>query len=325
MPTGKNMYGAARDRITKINLNIKWMRINNHFEWSNLKNRAGSAVGFQSWAQGKVKESKRPTYDWSMGSSFTSADTHDIRRRSSNSTATRAPVWSGRKSLVIMQNSRREESNFSMQMVKFPPARTSVQWLLIKALMMSGGRRYAATLHVGHSWNWSSQMPEVSLQKKSHMGQTRCSGNQKRSADSQQTIWFPAQSFSSDHNWHVGSTWTSSWWAANNVWRPLNLQPSALKRFLAQQAAGPAGGWGWRHLESRNLFWSFQVSAAGRYRTETWPSEGGSRVKSCWTGRRPGGRPRTCLSTGLETPGDPTGNVVHLRSNWLQPLGHKHS
>lgn len=119
-PTGKNMYGAARNKITKINLNIKWMRININFEWSNLKNRPGSAVGFQSWAQGKVKESKRPTYDWSMGSSFTSADTHDIRRRSSNSTATRAPVRSGRKSLVIMQNSRREESNFSMQMVKFP-------------------------------------------------------------------------------------------------------------------------------------------------------------------------------------------------------------
>lgn len=31
------------------------------------------------------------------------------------------------------------------------------------------------------------------LAKKSQMGQTRRSGNQKRSAESQQTIWFPAQ------------------------------------------------------------------------------------------------------------------------------------
>lgn len=192
-PTGKNMYGAARNKITKINLNIKWMRINNSFERSNLKNRAGSAVGFQSWAQGKVKESKRPTYDWSVGSSFTSADTHDIRRRSSNSTATRAPVWSGRKSLVIMQNSRREESNFSMQMVKFPRKDerpmaaykgANDEWR--QAICGHAARRTQLKLI-------ESNARSALAKKKSHMGQTRCSGNQKRSADSQQTIWFPAQ------------------------------------------------------------------------------------------------------------------------------------
>lgn len=124
-----------------------------------LKEERRRAAGFHSCTQ--RKGSMRPTSDWSMWTSFTSAATHDIRRRSSNSSATQAPLWSGRKSLVIMQNSRREKSNFSMQMVKFP-TRTSVQRLLMEALTMSGSGRYGATRHVGHGWKWSSQMPEVS-------------------------------------------------------------------------------------------------------------------------------------------------------------------